>query len=228
MEIKKSKKADLENKRGLFLEIGLLLTLAIVFLAFEWRVDSEEVDILDVTHDLVIDDDIVPITREPQKAPPPPPPAPKLADVLIIVDDDDDFEEELIIEEATVNIDEVVKIQVFDDGSDDDNDEEQIFVIVEDMPKFPGGDIALLKWISKSVKYPVLAQENGIKGCVHMNFVINESGNIENIVVVRGVDPSLDKEAIRVIKKMPKWEPGKQRGKAVKVSFSLPINFQLQ
>jgi len=228
MEIKKSKKADLENKRGLFLEIGLLLTLAIVFLAFEWRVDSEEVDILDVTHDLVIDDDIVPITREPQKAPPPPPPAPKLADVLIIVDDDDDFEEELIIEEATVNMDEVVKIQVFDDGSDDDNDEEQIFVIVEDMPKFPGGDAELLRWIARSVKYPVIAQENGITGRVHMNFVINESGNIENIVVVRGVDPSLDKEAIRVIKKMPKWEPGKQRGKAVKVSFSLPINFQLQ
>lgn len=227
MEIKKSKKADLENKRGLFLEIGFVLTLAIVFLAFEWRVDSNEIDILDVAHELVIDDDVVPITREPQKAPPPPPPAPKLADVLIIVDDNEEIEEELEIEEVSIKMDDEVKIQVVDDG-DEDTDEEQIFVIVEDMPKFPGGDIALLKWISKSVKYPVIAQENGITGRVHMNFVINESGSIENIVVVRGVDPSLDKEAIRVIKKMPKWEPGKQRGKAVKVSFSLPINFQLQ
>ncbi len=106
--------------------------------------------------------------------------------------------------------------------------ESQIFVVVEDMPEFPGGEIALLKWINKQVNYPIIAQENGITGRVHMNFVINETGSIENIIVTRGVDPSLDKEAIRVIKKMPKWKPGKQRGKNVKVSFSLPINFQLQ
>jgi len=226
MEIKKSKKADLENKRGLFLEIGLVLTLALVFFAFEWRVDSHEVIVLNDVQELDIDTEIIPITREPINTPPPPPPAPKLTDYITIVDDDEDIDEELIIEEAIVDMDDEVKIQVFDDG--DEDDEEHIFVIVEEMPKFPGGDIELMKWISKSVRYPVVAQENGIAGRVHMNFVINESGGIENIVVVRGVDPSLDKEAIRVIKKMPKWQPGKQRGKAVKVSFYLPINFQLQ
>ncbi len=227
MEIKKTKNADLENKRGLFLEIGLVLTLALVFFAFEWRVDSQEANVLTDVQELEVDDEIIPITREPQDIPPPPPPAPRLTDFITIVDDDEDFEEELVIEEATVDIDEDVKIQVLD-GDESDDDEEHIFVIVEEMPKFPGGDVELMRWINKSVNYPVIAQENGISGRVHLNFVINENGGIENIVVVRGVDPSLDKEAIRVIKKMPKWNPGKQRGKAVKVSFSLPINFQLQ
>lgn len=227
MEIKKTKKADLENKRGLFLEIGLVLTLALVFLAFEWRIDSNEVDVLDDVQELCVDEDVVPITREPIKPPPPPPPAPKLADVLLIVDNEEDFDEVLDIVDSEAQMDDVVNIQVVSDDIED-IDEPQIFVIVEDMPEFPGGEIALLKWIAKSVRYPTLAQENGIAGRVHLNFVINEMGGIDNIVVTRGVDPSLDKEAVRVIKQMPKWKPGKQRGKAVKVSFSLPINFQLQ
>lgn len=227
MEIKKTKKADLENKRGLFLEIGLVLTLAIVFFAFEWRTDSYEADVIDVVEELLVDDDVIPITRDQIKPPPPPPPAPRLADVLIIVDGEDDFDEVLDIVDSQAQIDESYRVNVIQDD-DTDTDEEQIFVIVEDMPEFPGGEIALLKWIAKSVKYPVIAQENGITGRVHLNFVINETGGIDNIVVTRGVDPSLDKEAVRVIKQMPKWKPGKQRGKAVKVSFSLPINFQLQ
>ncbi|WP_372645585.1 energy transducer TonB [Ancylomarina sp.] len=226
MEIKKTKKADLENKRGLFLEVGLVLTLALVFFAFEWRVDSQELRVLNDVQELEVDDEIIPITREPINTPPPPPPAPRMMDVIILVDDNEDIEEELVIEEAFVDMDKDVKIQVNEDI--EENDEPEIFIIVEEMPKFPGGDAELMNWINKSVKYPVIAQENGITGRVHMNFVINESGGIENIVVVRGVDPALDKEAIRVIKKMPKWKPGKQRGKAVKVSFSLPINFQLQ
>jgi protein TonB len=226
MEIKKTKKADLENKRGLFLEIGLVLTLALVFFAFEWRVDSQELSVLNDVQELEVDEEIIPITREPINTPPPPPPVPRIMDVIIIVDDDEDIDEELVIEEAIVDMDEDVKIQVNEDI--EVNDEQEIFIVVEEMPKFPGGDLELMKWINKSVKYPVIAQENGIAGRVHMNFVINELGGIENIVVVRGVDPALDKEAIRVIKKMPKWQPGKQRGKAVKVSFSLPINFQLQ
>ena len=226
MEIKKTKKADLENKRGLFLEIGLVLTLALVFFAFEWRVDSHELSVLNDVQELEVDEEIIPITREPINTPPPPPPAPRIMDVITIVDDDEDIDEELIIEEAIVDMDEDVKIQVNEDI--EVNDEPEIFIVVEEMPKFHGGDVELMKWINQSVKYPVIAQENGIAGRVHMNFVINETGGIENIVVVRGVDPALDKEAIRVIKKMPKWKPGKQRGKAVKVSFSLPINFQLQ
>jgi protein TonB len=96
------------------------------------------------------------------------------------------------------------------------------------MPEFPGGALELQKWIARAVKYPVIAQENGITGRVYVGFVVNKVGAIENVKIMRGVDPSLDKEAVRVINKMPKWKPGKQRGKAVKVSYTVPINFQLQ
>ena len=93
------------------------------------------------------------------------------------------------------------------------------------MPSFPGGNVQ--KWISKNVKYPVLAMENGIQGKVYIQFVIEKDGSITDVKVVRGVDASLDKEAVRVVKAMPKWKPGKQRGKPVRVSYTLPINFQL-
>jgi len=227
MEVKKSQKADLENKRGLFLEIGLALTLAIVFLAFEWRVDTSEATVLEAEQEIQAEEEIIPITRqEPVKPPPPPPPAPKVADVLNIVDNDEEIEDELEIEDSEADMDEEVEIQVVEE--EEEEDEQQVFVIVEDMPEFPGGDLELQKWINRSVKYPVIAQENGITGRVYVGFVVNKVGQVENVKIMRGVDPSLDKEALRVINKMPKWKPGKQRGKAVKVSYTVPINFQLQ
>ncbi len=227
MEVKKSQKADLENKRGLFLEIGLALTLAIVFFAFEWRVDTSEANVLETEQEVQAEEEIIPITRqEPVKPPPPPPPAPKIADVLNIVDNDEEIDDELEIEDSEADMNEDVEIQVVEDVEEED--EQQVFVIVEDMPEFPGGEVALMKWISKAIKYPVIAQENGITGKVYIGFVVNKVGGVENVKVMRGVDPSLDKEAIRVINKLPKFKPGKQRGKAVKVSYSVPINFQLQ
>ena len=227
MELKKTKNANLENKRGLFLQIGLVLTLATVFLAFEWRVDSCEADVFDTVQEVRIEDELIPVTtQELNTPPPPPPPAPKIADVIEIVDNDEEIEEDYDIEEDLVDLDEAVKIQVYADEEVDDED--TVFVVAEEMPEFPGGNIALFRWISKAIKYPVIAQENSISGRVYLNFVVNKQGCIENIKVTRGVDPSLDKEAIRVINKMPKWIPGKQRGKAVNVSFSVPINFQLQ
>jgi protein TonB len=227
MEVKKSQKADLENKRGLFLEIGLALTLAIVFLAFEWRVDTSEANVLQAEQEMQAEEEIIPITRqEPVKPPPPPPPAPKVADILNIVDNDEEIEDELEIEDSEADMDEEIEIQVVEE--DEEEDEQQVFVIVEDMPEFPGGDLELQRWINRSVKYPVIAQENGITGRVYVGFVVNKVGQVENVKIMRGVDPSLDKEALRVINKMPKWKPGKQRGKAVKVSYTVPINFQLQ
>ena len=100
-----------------------------------------------------------------------------------------------------------------------------ILEVVEDMPSFPGGNVS--KWIAKNVKYPVLAMENGIQGKVFIQFVIERDGSITDVKVVRGVDASLDKEAVRVVQSMPKWKPGKQRGKPVRVAYTLPINFQL-
>jgi protein TonB len=104
----------------------------------------------------------------------------------------------------------------------------EIFTVVEDMPAFPGGDAALLKFIGSNLKYPVIAQENGIQGRVIVSFVIERDGSVADAVVVRGIDPSLDKEALRVVKSMPKWTPGKQRGKPVRVKYTLPVTFRLQ
>jgi protein TonB len=103
-----------------------------------------------------------------------------------------------------------------------------IFQVVEKMPSFPGGDAALFKFLNENVKYPVIAQENGVQGRVICQFVVNRDGSIVDVEVVRSVDASLDKEAIRVIKSMPKWSPGQQRGKPVRVKYTLPVNFKLQ
>ena len=105
---------------------------------------------------------------------------------------------------------------------------QQIFTVVEEMPEFPGGMNELLKYLAKSIKYPVIAQENGIQGRVICAFVVNRDGSIVDAEVLRGVDPSLDKEALRVIMAMPKWKPGKQRGKPVRVKYTVPVTFRLQ
>ncbi|HRS40830.1 MAG TPA: energy transducer TonB, partial [Dysgonamonadaceae bacterium] len=109
-----------------------------------------------------------------------------------------------------------------------EEEEEEIFVVVENQPEFPGGQAAMMKFLSENIKYPVIAQENGIQGRVICNFVVERDGSITDVQVVRGVDPSLDKEAVRVIQSMPKWKPGMQRGKPVRVRFTLPVVFRLQ
>lgn len=106
--------------------------------------------------------------------------------------------------------------------------EEKVFEIVEQPPSFPGGEAAMYEWLSKNINYPVIAQENNIQGRVTCQFVVGRNGEIEDVKVVRGVDPSLDKEAVRVIKSMPKWIPGRQGGNAVKVRYTLPVQFKLQ
>ena len=105
---------------------------------------------------------------------------------------------------------------------------EEVFVAVEQMPQFPGGDAELMKFLSKNIKYPTIAQENGTQGRVIIQFVVERDGSITDVRVARGVDPYLDKEAVRVVKSMPKWIPGKQNGKAVRVKFTVPVMFRLQ
>lgn len=226
MEVKKSPKADLENKKSVFMQIGLVVVLSLVFIAFEWtsteadvnegfRIDEEEVE-----------EEIIPITTQDEVKPPPPPPPPKVTDVLNIVEDDVELEEELVIEDTEASED--MEVDFSDMQTDEEQEEAPVFFIVEDMPEFPGGDAALHKYLATSVDYPVIAQENGIQGRVYVKFVINTDGSVTEVQIARGVDPSLDKEAIRVVKSMPKWKPGKQRGKAVRVSYTVPINFVLQ
>ena len=227
MEVKKSPQADLENKKSIFMQIGLVIVLGLVFIAFEWSSTDVDVSQFQIQDELDAEEEIIPITRQEEVKPPPPPPPPKVTDILNIVDDDTELDEELDIEDT--EMDEDTEVDFSNVETDEEEEEDApVFFIVEEMPEFPGGEAALHQYIAKSIKYPVIAQENGIQGRVYVSFVINQKGEVTNVKIARGVDPALDKEAIRVIQSMPKWKPGKQRGKAVKVSFTVPINFVLQ
>lgn len=224
MEIKKAPKADLESKKSIFFEIGLLIAVGILLYAFEWKTETKKTKDMDSSAQIQVEEEIVPITQQNTPPPPPPPPAPKLTDLINIVDNDQKVDDELELIDAEDEKENTV-IDVTQMGKiEEDTDEETIFIVVETQAKFPGN---VNKWLSDHINYPILAQENGIQGKVYVNFVIEKDGSITAVNVTRGVDASLDKEAVRVVKSMPKWEPGKQRGKAVRVSFTLPINFQL-
>ena len=141
---------------------------------------------------------------------------------------EDDVETAEIIIDTEDDKDKQVVIQAPIQGPVIEEDTDVVFMVVESMPSFPGGDAALFKYLSDNIKYPVIAQESGIQGRVICQFVVNRDGSIVDIEVVRSVDRSLDAEAIRVISGMPKWSPGKQRGKTVRVKYTLPVNFRLQ
>ena len=228
MEVKKSPKADLEPKKTVFMQIGLVVVLSLVFIAFEWTSTNVDVNTGLMIDDDAVEEEIIPITRQEEVKPPPPPPPPKVTDVLNIVENDVELEEELIIEDTEMDQDTEIDFSDINIEDDSAGDDAPVFFIVEDMPEFPGGESALHKYLGTEVKYPVIAQENGIQGRVYVKFVVNVDGQVANVEIARGVDPSLDKEALRVVKAMPKWKPGKQRGKAVRVSYTVPINFVLQ
>ncbi|MBN2612425.1 MAG: energy transducer TonB [Bacteroidales bacterium] len=224
MEVKKTKQADLEKKRILFLEIGLVVVLAIVLAAFEWSTRPQEQNIFNVASEDVGDEEQIPITR-PQDQPPPPPPAPPQVFELNIVEDDVELDDQLELANMDADVNQEVQFVEFNE----EEEEEVAFIIVEDMPTFQGGDQNTFRtWIQQNLKYPEIAAENGISGKVYVNFVVNREGNVVDAKVVRGVDPSLDQEALRVVRSSPKWSPGKQRGKPVKVQFTFPIVFVLQ
>jgi protein TonB len=229
MELKKSLKADLEGKRNTFLLIGLVVALGVTLLAFEWTTKPAKAESLGSIQTQEVEEEIIPITREQEVKPPPPPPPPKVIEVLNIVEDDVEIEDELAIEDSEADETTVIDVApVIETAVEEEEEEAQVFYIVEDMPEFPGGDLALRKYIANSIKYPVIAQENGIQGKVYVTFVVGKTGKVTNASIARGVDPSIDKEALRVVNSLPPWKPGKQRGKPVNVSYTVPINFVLQ
>ena len=229
MELKKSKLADLEKRKGMFVEIGLVVTLAIVLVAFEWTKGADKNNDESVVSEIQFEDEMMQITRREEPKPEPKPEQPKVAEVLEIVEDDveidDDFDFDM---EATDNTEYDFTSLMTDD--DEEIEEEEVFYIVEDMPTFNGGDPAteFRKYIAQNLQYPEIAAENGVSGRVIVQFAVSRTGQVVDAIVVRSVDPALDKEAIRVVMSSPKWTPGKQRGKAVKVLFTFPINFVLQ
>jgi len=226
MELKKTNLADLEKRRGMFFQIGLVISLALILIAFEWtgRSDSS-LDIGEIA-ELDVDEEIIPITRQQPEQPPPPPPPPQVVEVLNIVEDDVEIEDELNLDDLEADQDLAIEIVEFED---EEEAEEEIFFIVEDMPSFQGkGQNGFREFIAKNLRYPEIAAENGISGRVFVQFAVNSKGLVVDSKVVRGVDPALDKEALRVVNSSPKWMPGKQRGKPVKVQFTFPIAFVLQ
>ncbi len=230
MEIKKSPKADLEKKKGLFLEIGLIATLLVIFMAFEWETSEKEEAVFATETAVEIEVENVPITTE---APPPPPEQPKipvLSDQIDIVDDDIVVDDDLFLSTEDT---EDMGVEIMDyvaEVYEEEIEEAPIpFAIVEQKPSFMGGDANTFnKWVASNLEYPEIAKENGVSGRVILQFTVNADGSVGNVKVLRGVDPSLDKEAVRVVSKSPKWTPGKQRDKAVKVVYNFPVIFQLR
>ena len=229
MEIKKSEKASLENKKLLFVEIGLVISLAITFFAFEWTSKETKVSTLEDTAEVVLEEEIIPITQE---TPPPPPAAPKipvLSDQIDIVDDEIELDDDMFMnleDDASLG----VEIMDYVEVEEEVVEEEAIpFQLVEEKPSFQGGDAnQFSKWVNQRLVYPEIAKENGVQGRVTLQFTVEKDGTVTKVKVLRGVDPSLYKEAVRVVSMSPKWKPGKQRDRAVPVTYTFPVIFQLR
>ena len=228
MEIKKSPKANLEDKRLTFVFMGLIVALAILYTAFEWT--QREITVHEADNEDFLIEEEIQIDQTFQEETPPPPPEPEevpdVIEEIKIVEDDVKTEE---VNFSTEDTKEAVEIKQVEFEEEEEEEEiEQIFLVVEEQPEFPGGMAKLMKYFSDNVRYPVVAAENGIQGRVICQFTVWRDGSIRDIVVVRGVDKSLDKEAVRLIENMPKWKPGKQRGKEVSCKFTVPVSFRLQ
>jgi len=226
MKAKKSPQADLENKKPIFLQVGFVIALGLAFLAFEWSSTDSDLSRYDFPDDVIPSEDIIPVTIQEEAKPKLPPPL-KPIDVLIIVEDDTELKETLEIENSEMTEDMSIDFSNIPDIVED-NDDSIIFIRVEEMPEFPGGMAALGRYIAENVRYPAIAQENRIQGRVYVTFVVNKQGVVQDVAISRGVDPALDKEALRVINSLPNWKPGKQREKPANVRYTVPINFKLQ
>lgn len=222
---------SIEKVKGHLFELALAATLLIAIAIFEASSKVESNNQLASTSVDSYDIDLIPVTRmQDPVLPPPPPPEKTISDIIDVVDNENKVETTIVIDEldddekvdfSDIPLVEELKPEVVED-------EPPIFIHVECMPEFPGGELALRKFIAENVKYPEMAKENSIFGTVYVRFVVDEAGKVVNIEVLRGVDPLLDKEAVRVVGSMPKWTPGKQLNKPAKVAMTIPIRFVLQ
>ena len=235
MEIKKSAKADLERGKGLSLLLGLLVALSVVFVGLEWRSAVTQAQAQEKAFNPQDVEDVMNI--EDQQKPDEPEPEPEqaqqtevqLPDELKIVSNDKE-----VIKPSFVSVDQdkplpppniplgTKNVQV------DEEVDQAIFEVVEEQPEFPGGMEALLKYLAKNINYPESAVDNGIQGKVMVRFVVERDGSVSAVETYKSVDPALDKEAVRVVKTLPKWKPGRQQGKAVRTRYIVPVVFRLQ
>jgi len=225
MEAKKTPKADLESKRTLFVQIGLIVALAAMLVAFEWKTyDIKQVD-LGSRQAEKVEEDLVEITN--QNKPPPPPAPPPTTTLINIVQNDVEVEDDLNIDAEATELTEIPEYTPIASTEEEEVAEAEIFTVVEESPSFPGGDEARIRFLTENIKYPQIARESSIQGTVYVTFVVEKNGNVTDVRILRGIGGGCDEEAVRVIKAMPKWNPGKQRGKPVRVQFNMPIKFTL-
>ena len=229
MEAKKSPKADLEKRRGLFLEVGLVVILAACLVAFNVRSYEKEVKSVEQRVASTELEDQILNTETPEEPPAPPEQPEQVVTDIQIVDDNQELTNEVGLVNADDNAnqaqDAFVKVEV---EEEEVAAEEEVFLVVEDDPEFPGGLDALSLFIANNIKYPQLAKENNIEGRVYVTFVVEKDGSVGQVKVLRDIGGGCGQEAVRVVKSMPKWKPGKQRGKPVRTQFNLPVSFTLQ
>ncbi len=242
MKLKKSNRADLEDKRIIFLEVGFIITQLICLGFLEWKSPVDYSQKVYVTlPDMEFEEEVIPVTRQEYETPKVDAVVlaraeldkarGKLAgpNILRIVDDAAEISDELTVgdQEADQST-QVAVVDIKDVVVEEEAVEEEIFFIVEEMPKFNGGDLSeFQKYCQQNIIYPEIAMDNNISGVVIVQFVVNKEGEVEQAKVIRGVNPALDEEALRVVNSSPKWTPGKQRNVPAKVRFTVPIRFMI-
>lgn len=237
MEAIKTVNDELRNQKSTSLLIGYVVVLAAMFVAFEWTqrdvVVQEEGKIYE---SVVLEEDMIPITQQQEVVAPPPAAAPKVAEIINIVDNETELPEEEI--ETSEEVNQAITTVVGTGAPSavatgpvgpivEEVDDDRVYDVVEENASFPGGDEECMKWLQKNIKYPSICQEQSVQGRVIVAFVVNRDGSIVDVKVVRSPDENLSKEAIRVVKMMPKWKPARQGNKTVRSRFNLPVMFRL-
>lgn len=223
----KTSQADLEAKKGLHFEIGMIASLILVFIVFQYKTPLRTHDVsLNFQETTIIEDEVI---NTVQPVTPPPPPQNQQFTLLTIVENES---EEVADIDIQAEVDETTPLPVYIPVVSKQEEEEEIieaeiFTIVEEQPSFPGGDKARIEYFNNALHYPSNAKELGIMGTVYIGFVVEPDGSISNVKLLRGIGGGCDEEAIRVVQAMPLWNPGKQRNKAVRVQFTLPVRFTL-
>jgi len=225
METKKSKKANLESLRTIFIQVGIILSLIAVLAAFEWKSNAEFKPIVFMNSGIDISDVDIPITRPVEEKKVIAPIAP--TEKLIIVGDKDIIVDEPFFLDTEVNWDDAIDLPIF--AKKEEVVEEPIYYNVQVYPKFMGkDDNAFRKYIIDNIKFPIEAQENGLTGKVQVQFVVDLDGSLSNIKILRSIHPTIDREVLRVVQQSPKWEPAIQAGRYVRAMYGIVITFELQ
>jgi protein TonB len=226
----KTEKANLENKKFIFRELGMIVALGLILLAFNWKTEDKSRTELYERQMIDIPEEIVPITEQkPPELPKVQPP--QVVSTINIVDDNVDVDDEIKIDveaDQSTEIEQYIPPVPVQGEEEEAVEEAEIFYVVEAMPSFPGGEDKIYDFLARNLKYPDMAKEAGIQGRVYLTFVVERDGSITDVKVLRGIGGGCDEEAVRVVESMPKWEPGRQRGIPVRVQFNLPIKFTLQ